>query len=70
MAEEILRPNAYCYSSLVQWDASAGNNSDCVDEVEASDADYVSTSTQFESELYAVENTSDASGETINSVTN
>ncbi|MDI6854392.1 MAG: hypothetical protein QME75_12405 [Deltaproteobacteria bacterium] len=39
--------------SLTQWDPSAGSNWDCVDEVPASDSDYISTDAAEEVDLFA-----------------
>jgi len=49
-----IRPNGAGNST--QWDPSAGNNWDCVDEVPLSDTDYVSTNVTDEIDLYALGN--------------
>lgn len=53
-------PNAA--GSSTQWDPSAGDNYACVDERPASDADYVSTNTVDEIDLYAASNLSGSIG--------
>ena len=63
---EILRPDANCYASLVNWTPSAGDNYECVDEVTPNeDTDYVETTNNFSVELYSVDDTSICSGESL-----
>ncbi len=57
---QAILPNAA--GSSTQWDPSAGNNYDCVDERPASDTDYVSTNTVDEIDLYAASNLSGSIG--------
>ncbi len=47
----LLKPNGA--GSSTQWDPSAGSNWDCVDEVPASDSDYISTDAAEEADLFA-----------------
>lgn len=62
-----LRPSGA--GSYTQWDASAGSNYDCVNEVPASSSDYVYTTVDNEIDSYALDNLSGLpSGATFKSV--
>lgn len=54
--------------NYTQWDPSAGNNWDCVDEVPPSDADYVETNVVDEFDSYTMTTYTIDTGETVQAV--